>query len=338
MKRTIVSSLAVVALTLAAWGSPASSQEIQERTIRWGHLLAPDHPQGHAIRRFAEVVAQKSGGKMKVREFPSSQLGNELQQQSALQSGTQEMMSGGTTTLVGMIPEFGVLDFPFVFSTYEEAAAMLDGPVGRMLMDKLPARGFIGLAYLENGFRNVTNSRRPIQSAGDLTGLKIRVQQNPIYIDVFKALNAVPVPLAFGELYSALETKTVDAQENPLSIILSNKFYEVQKYLTITNHNYGTNIALVSKRFWDKLSATERRILEEAAVEARDLQRRLVREGARQAVADLRAKGTQVNEISQAEVDKMRKTTRPIVDGYASKYDPVLTKAFFSELERIHRR
>jgi len=259
----------------AAW-----AQDIQERTIRWGHLQPKDHPVSAGANKFAQVVEQKSGGKIKVREFPNSSLGSEMQQQSALQGGTQEMMSASTTTLVGIVREFGVLDFPFLFANEKQADATLDGPIGARLLERLPEHGLIGLAYWENGFRNVTNSKRPITRAEDLAGLKIRVMQNPVYMDTFKTVNANPVPMAFGELFTALETKTVDAQENPYSIILGNKFNEVQKYLSVTRHSYNAFIVLMSKQFWDKLSMAERQIMLDAAAEARSYERQLARAAA----------------------------------------------------------
>ena len=335
MKRQL--TMIGIAMSALLTFSPIQAQEIKERTIRFGHLQPLSHPQSAAIRHFAEVVAQKSNGKMRVREFPSSQLGNELQQQAALQSGTQEMMAGATTTLVGMVPEFGVLDFPFVISTYAQADGLLDGKLGQALFETLPNRGLIGLTYLENGFRNVTNSRGPIEKQENLAGLKIRVMQNPIYIEAFKTLGAVPVPLAFGELFTAMETRAVDAQENPFGIIISNKFYEVQKYLSITNHSYNTNVALVSKRFWDRLSDIEKQIIQEAAVEARDLQRKLGREQAQQAIEQLRNQGMTISTLSETELDRMRGATRSIVDSHAGKYDPAITQLFFEELDRLRQ-
>ena len=177
-----------------------------------------------------------------------------------------------------MSKTIGLIDFPFIVSTPEQADALLDGPLGTALLEKLPEKGLIGLGYWDLGFRNVTNSRRPITRGEDLSGIKIRVIPNPVYLETFKTFGANPVPMSFSELYTALETGTVDGQENPFLVILSNKFNEVQKYLSITNHTYSTNIILVSKKFWDKLSPAEQKIMQEAAIEARDYQRRISRE------------------------------------------------------------
>ncbi|WP_375459498.1 TRAP transporter substrate-binding protein [uncultured Enterovirga sp.] len=322
--------------TMAASSGLAQAQDIQERTIRWGHLNNTDHPVSMGVKKFQEIVAQKSGGKLKVREFPSNQLGSEMQQQSALRGGTQEMQSPATTSLAGIVKEFGLIDFPFIVSTPEQADALLDGPFGKVLLDKLPEKDLIGLGYWDLGFRNVTNSRRPITKGSDLDGIKIRVIPNPVYLETFKAFRANPVPLSFTELYGALESRTVDGQENPFSVILSNKFFEVQKYLSQTNHTYSTNIILVSKKFWDRLSDTEKRILNEAAIESRDYQRKVSREAAAKAVDELKQKGMQVNELAPAELAGMRATTKSIAEKFSAEYDPATVKLFDAELTRIH--
>jgi TRAP-type transport system periplasmic protein len=315
-----------------------ATDDIQERTIRWGHLQGKDHPLSEGVNRFAQIVEQKSGGKLKVREFPNSALGSETQQQSALQGGTQEMMSASTTTLAGIVNEFGVLDFSFLFANEAEADALLDGPIGKRLMDRLPEHGLVGLAYWENGFRNVTNSKRPITRAEDLDGLKIRVMQNPVYLETFKAVNANPIPMAFGELFTALETKTVDAQENPYSIILANKFNEVQKYLSVTRHTYNSFIVLVSKKFWDRLSAREKDILQQAALEAGAYERKVSRAASGKALAELKAKGMQVNELSPAELTRMRAQLKPVADKFAASYDPGFMRDFNAEMDRIRKQ
>jgi tripartite ATP-independent transporter DctP family solute receptor len=318
--------------------SSAGAADIQERTIRWGHLLNKDHPLSKGVQKFAELAAAKSGGKLKVKEFTSSQLGNEIQQQSALQGGTQEMMSAATSTLAGIEKDFGILDFPFVFATEKEAEQLLDGPFGKKLMDKLPQHGLIGLGFFENGFRNVTNSKRPITKPEDLDGIKIRVMPNPVYMEAFKAVKANPVPLAFGELFTALETRAVDAQENPYGIILSNKFNEVQKYLSVTNHSYNAFAVIVSKKFWDKLSPTEQRILQESAHEARAYQRQVSRADSEKSLAELRARGMAVNVLPASEIARMRQQVQPVVDKFAASYDPAIVREFYAEIQNIRKK
>ena len=318
-------------------GLTAPSWAQQERVIRFGHLNNADHPVSFGVKRFAELVAAKSGGKIKVQEFPSSQLGNELQQQSALQGGVQEMTAPATTSLAGIVKEFGLVDFPFSVANYAQADALLDGPFGQALLAKLPEKGLVSLGYWDLGFRNVTNSKRPITKAEDLDGLKVRVIPNPVFLDTFKAFKANPVPMPFAELYGALESRAVDGQENPFAVILSNKFFEVQKYVSATNHVYAANIVLVSKRFWDKLSPAEQKIMNEAAIEARGYQRSVSRAMAQKAVADLQAKGMQFNQVSAAESNRMRQIAKPVIDKFIATYDPVMTKLYAEELARIHK-
>ena len=327
----------IAALSLLAASAFAQAPDIQERLIKFGHLNNTDHPVSAGVKRFSELVAAKSGGKIKVQEFPSSTLGNELQQQSALQGGVQEMTAPATTSLAGIVKEFGLVDFPFAVSSYDQADALLDGPFGQSLLAKLPEKGLVSLGYWDLGFRNVTNSRRPITRVEHFDGLKLRVIPNPVFLETFKALKANPIPMPFAELYGALEMRAVDGQENPFAVILSNKFFEVQKYVTATNHVYAANILLVSKKFWDKLSPTEQRILHEAANESRSYQRTTSRAAAQRAVADLQAKGMAYNELSPAEQRRISATIKPVTDRLAAGYDADTVKLYQSELARITR-
>jgi tripartite ATP-independent transporter DctP family solute receptor len=324
--------------TLLALCAPSAlAQEIQERVIRFGHLNNTDHPVSMGVHKFAELVATKSGGKLQVKEFPSNQLGSEQQQTSALQGGVQEMQAPATTSLVGIVKDYGVVDFPFSVTNHAQAFALLDGPLGKALLEKLPEKGLIGLAYWDLGFRNVTNSKRPITKPEDLDGLKLRVIPNPVFLETFKAFKANPVPMSFSELYTALETRTVDGQENPYAVILSNKFYEVQKFVSGTNHVYGTNIILVSKKFWDKLSPTEQKILQDAALEARDYQRQVSRVAADKAVGELQAKGMQFNPVAPAEQQRMREIAKPVTEKALATYDPAIQRLYASEVERVQK-
>jgi len=319
-----------------AFAAPALAQ--QERTIRFGHLNNTDHPISFGVKKFAEIISAKSGGKIKVQEDPANQLGSELQQQSALQGGVQQMSLPATTSLAGIVKEFGLIDFPFAVSNFEQADALLDGPFGKALLDKLPEKGLVALGYWDLGFRNVTNSKHPVNKPEDLQGLKIRVIPNPVFLETFKAFNANPVPLSFSELYSALETKAVDGQENPFAVILSNKFYEVQKYVSATNHVYAANIVLVSKKFWDQLTPEEQKWMNEAADESRIYQRKLSREAAAKAVGELQAKGATFNLVSPEQQARMRDIAKPVTDKFSANYDPAIVKLYNDELARVRQQ
>lgn len=328
----------VTALLVTGFSMHAGAQAYADRTIRLGHQAQTEAPISKAARKFAELVAEKSGGRLKIKEFPASQLGNEAQQLSALRGGTQELFVPTTTSLATVVKEFGLLDFPFLVSNTAEAEALLDGPAGTALLDKLPEKGLIGLGYWENGFRNVTNSARPILKLEDFAGLKLRVIPNPVFIDAFKALQSNPTPLAFGELYGALESRAVDGQENPYVLISTSKFYEVQKYASNTNHVYSPLIVLAGKAFWDKLSENERQIIQTAFREARAYQRDLSRKTTTAAIADVTAKGMKINDISPAELQRMEAAVRPTKEKFAATYDPAFTRKFFAELEKVKQK
>ncbi|WP_348753193.1 TRAP transporter substrate-binding protein [uncultured Aquincola sp.] len=307
IRRTLLAAACVATLAPAL----AQAQDIKPRLIRFGYGLNEQSNQGRAAKVFADEVAKRSGGKMKVRAIGAAALGPDTQMQQALIGGAQEMMVGSTATLVGITKEMALWDTPFLFNNVKEADAVLDGPIGRKVMDKLEEKGLVGLAYWENGFRNLTNSKRPVAKMEDLNGVKLRVMQNNVYLDSFKLLGANAVPLPFSELFSALETNTVDGQENPYNTILSSKFYEVQKYLSITNHVYSPWIVTVSKKWWDGLSKDEQKVLRDAAIASRDFERKDTRDEAAKALADLKAKGMQINELPPAEAARMRdKLTR----------------------------
>ncbi len=281
-------------------------------TAKFAVTLPEKSHQGQGVAKFIELVDAKSGGKIKIKGFYAGALGNDVQVTSALQGGTIEFTVPQTTTLTGMVKEYEILDFPFLFSTTQQAEKVLDGPVGDKLLAMLPEKGLVGLAYWENGFFNATNSKHPIAKVEDFAGLKFRAVQAKISQETVKALGANPVPLAVPELYTALETRTVDGQGTPTAVIAALKLNEVQKYLSLTRHSYGAFIPLVSKKFWDKLSEGDRKILKDAALEARAFQRGVARDQAKSAQAAMAAKGLIVNDVTDAEHDRMREKVQPV--------------------------
>jgi tripartite ATP-independent transporter DctP family solute receptor len=311
-RRTLIAAVALAAAGVVA------AQDIKPRLIRFGYGLNEQSNQGRAVKVFAEEVDKLSGGKMKVRAIGAAALGPDVQMQQALVGGAQEMMVGSTATLVGITKEMALWDTPFLFNTADEADAVLDGPIGKKVIDKLPEKGLVGLVYWENGFRNLTNNKRPINKAEDLDGIKLRVMQNPVYLESFKMLGANAIPMAFSELFSALETKAVDGQENPYNTILSSKFYEVQKYVTATNHVYSPWIVMASKKWWDGLSKDEQKVLQQAAEKSRAFERKDTREEAARALGELQTKGMQFNKLQPSETAKLRDRLTRINAGIAS--------------------
>lgn len=325
----------IAAVALASLAGAAAAQDIKPRLIRFGYGLVEDSNQGRAVKLFAQEVEKASGGKMKVRAIGAAALGPDTQMQSALVGGAQEMMVGSTATLVGITKEMALWDTPFLFNNAQEADAVLDGPVGEKVKAKLEEKGLVGLVYWENGFRNLTNNKRPVAKLEDLDGVKLRVMQNNVFLDSFKTLGANAVPLPFSELFSALETKAVDGQENPYNTILSSKFYEVQKYLTVTNHVYSPWIVLASKKWWDGLSKDEKAVLAEAAKKSRAFERQDTRAEAAKALGDLKAKGMQVNELPAAETARMREKLAKVNSEIAANVGTELWNQTQAELKKL---
>jgi tripartite ATP-independent transporter DctP family solute receptor len=332
LRRTLVAAAAALTLTASF---NAVAQDFKPRLIRFGYGLNEQSNQGRAAKVFADAVEKASGGKMKVRAIGAAALGADTQMQQALIGGAQEMMVGSTATLVGITKEMALWDTPFLFSNAKEADALLDGPIGDKVRAKLQEKGLVGLAYWENGFRNLTNSKRPINKMEDMAGIKLRVMQNNVFLDSFRTLGTNAVPMAFSELFGALETGTVDGQENPFNTILSSKFYEVQKYLTVTNHVYSPWIVLVSKKWWDTLSTAEQKVLADAAVVSRDFQRKDTRTEAASAVDSLKGKGMQVNELSAAEAARMRSSLTRVYASIGASVGMDLWNETQAELTKI---
>lgn len=313
---------------------PASA-EIREHQLKFASANNKGHPQVTGMEKFAELIKEKSGGKIDVKLFPGGVLGGDVQTVSALQGGVIEMTVLNAGILASNVKQFGAVDLPFLFNSGEEADKVMDGAFGTSLMDLLPDTGLIGLGYWELGFRNLTNNRHPVTKLEDISGLKIRTIQSPIPIELFNSLGANAVPLPYTELYTALETGTVDGQENPAANILNAKFYEVQKYMTVTRHQYNPQIVLISKKVWDGLNDEEKAVFQSAATEARDYQRKVSREVDAKAIEDIKATGMEVNELSPEETQKLRDAVKPLIDKFAAEIGPDTVTALFKELETI---
>ena len=228
MKRLVLKSL-VAAVALDSFGF-ACAQDIKEHTFKFATNGNGDHPSVAGMKKFSELVAAKSGGKMQVKLFIGGVLGSDQANVSAIQGGTLDMAVMNTGILASVAKELAIFDFPFLFANGKESDALVDGPVGKKLHAKLEAKGLIGLAYWELGYRQITNSKRPMTKVEDIEGLKLRVIPNPINVAWVKALGANPTPLPFPEVYGALEQKAIDGQENPISVIATSKFWDCLLY------------------------------------------------------------------------------------------------------------
>ena len=333
--KTLVAGLLGTLLVAGTTGAMAA--DIKDRTIKYAVIYDIKHPHGLGAQKFADLVAQRSNNKMKVKVYPNATLGGEIAIISAMQGGTVEMSAMATSQLVGVIKDFAALDLPFLFNSEKEVDHVVDGPVGKTFLDKMPEKGLVGLAWFEHGFRNLTNTRRPVTKLEDIQGLKIRVEQNAVAIDTWSALGANAVPMPFPELYGALEQKAVDGQENPYSTVDSAKFYEVQKYLSVTKHKYTPLVVTLSKKFWDQLSADEKKVIQEAAQEAAVYQRKANRDLNEQYLQSLKKVGMQINEISAAELARMRAKVQPVVDKYSAQIGGTLVKDLYGEIEKARK-
>lgn len=332
MKRLFLQSLvAAAALTLTGMAGA------QERVIKFANQNAKGHPIVMGMEKFAEIVAAKSGGKLKVNVFPGGALGGDQANVSALQGGTLEMAAMNSGIFASLVKDFAIYDFPFLFASPKEADAVVDGEFGRKLHAKLAERGIVGLAYYELGFRHLTNSKRPINKVEDIAGLKLRVIPNPINVDWVKALDANPTPLPFPELYGALEQKAVDGQENPVATINGAKLYEVQKYLTLSSHQYNPQSVVISKKFWDSLSAAEKKIIEDAAHESARYQREQSRSQAAGILDNLKKHGMQVTELPAAEQKKLREKMVPVIAKHSASVGEATVKEMMAELDRLRK-
>ncbi len=324
--------LLVSLLACAVFG--AAQAQIRERSFR-AATTDPDASAGPTgLRKFAELVEQKSGGRMKIKVFAGSVLGNDNQIISSVRSGTIDFGLHGSPTLVGTAKEYGVLDFPFTIRNEREADLLLDGPQGKALLAKLESKDLVGLGLWEIGFRQITNSKRPITKWEDLGGIKMRVVASPVFIDYFGSLGANAVPMAIAEVYQALESRAIDGEDNPIGNISSMKFNEVQKYLSIASHVYSTYTLTVGRKTWDSLNADERKLVAESADEAKVYERKVARDLNSRLLADLR-KSMTVNEVSPAEVARFAEKAKPVYAKFSQTIGEAFVQDWFAAIEAV---
>lgn len=283
----------VIGLSLAV-GFMASAAA--QTTMRISISIAQNSHQGVAIDTFAKEVEKRTAGRYKVQTFYSGSLGGERESIEAVQLGTQALAFSSSGPVPNFVPETKILDIPFLFRDKAHARAVLDGPIGQELLAKFDAKGFKALAWGENGMRHMTNSKRSINGPEDVKGLKMRTMENPVHVAAYKGLGIVTTPMAFPEVFTALQQGTVDGQENPLSVIMASKFDQVQKYLTLTGHVYSPGIFLMNKEAFDKLSAADKQAFLDAAKEGVKANRARVDEDDAKGVTELRSKGMTVVE------------------------------------------
>lgn len=304
---------ALILTTALATAGPALAQ-FQERSFRVSNGINEDHPVATGMAAMQECLNEKTGGAMTMQGFWGGALGGDLQATQAVRSGLQEAVITSSSPLVGMVPALGVFDLPFLFRTPEEAYAVMDGEFGDMLDQKLDEVGLVNLGYWENGFRNMSNSQRPIETWEDFEGMKVRVMQNNIFLDTFSNFGANATPMSFGEVFSALETRAIDAQENPYVTIDTSRFYEVQSYISETRHAYTPFLFLFSKAILNSYSPEEQQALRDCAVVGRDVERAAIQELNLQSLARMQEAGLEFNTLTPAAQEEMLEKSQVVYD------------------------
>ena len=255
----------IAASLVAVLGFGISFASSAQTVLKIGTTNTIDSHYGRGIVAFNDEIVKRTNGRYKLQYFTSGSIGGEREMLEAVQLGTQEMVITSTGPVGNFIPETRIVDIPFLFRDYEHARKVLDGPIGEELLTKFPAKGMVALAWMENGFRHITNGKRPIKTPEDVKGLKIRTMENKVHMEAFKALGALPTPMNMNEVFTSLQTGTVDGQENPLSVIIPLKLYAVQKYFTMTGHVYSPAMLIINADTWKKISEADKEAFKEAA-------------------------------------------------------------------------
>ncbi|WP_319241504.1 TRAP transporter substrate-binding protein [uncultured Propionivibrio sp.] len=313
LKNALIASLAAVGLLAATIGS-AQAQMV----LRFASEAARSDPQTAGGEKMNELLKAKTGGAMEVKVFSDSALGHAQAAISSARGGSIDIVISGSSNYTGIVPLLGVFDIPFIFKDTAHAYRTLDGKVGQDIMDKLAEFNLKGLAYWDTGWRELTNSRGPVNSPADVKGLKVRTNGSPAHNETWKLLGANPVPMPIGELYTALEMKTVDAQEQSLGLLYSGKFYEVQKYLSLTNHAYSALLVAMNKQKFDSLTPAQQKAVIEAAQEAGNYQRKLNNDNVAKIIAEVKKAGLQV--IEKVDPQPFFEASKPVRQMFTSKY------------------
>lgn len=308
-----------LAATLAfAAGACASALAQSPTVLKMGYALSPESHYGVGAKAFADTLTKLTNGRYQIQQFPNSALGGEREMIEQVQLGTLDLVSTSTGPVSNFVPDVGITDIPFLFKSPQHARAVLDGPIGQDLLQKFPSHGLVALGWGEQGFRDLTNSKRQVATPADLKGLKIRTMENPVHIEAFKVLGALPTPMAWPEVVPALQQHTIDGQENPISVIVSAKLSQVQKYLSLTRHVYSPTLFILAPKDWNALSDADKKAFTEAAQAGKVAMRKFVDEVEQKGVAELRAQGMQID--TDIDASKFQAELGPAYAQYAKKF------------------
>jgi tripartite ATP-independent transporter DctP family solute receptor len=306
----------LAAALIAAVGVAGLAQA--QTTLRIGYATSKESHYGVGSTVFCDEIEKGTQGRYKCLHFPNSALGGEREQIEAVQLGTQDIVNTSTGPLGNFVPEVRIVDIPFLFRDYDHARKVLDGKIGQDLLQAMRNKGLIGLAWTENGFRHMTNSKRPITKAEDARGLKMRTMENKVHMDGYRTFGILPTPMPFPELFTALQQGTVDGQENPVPVILAAKFGQVQKHMSLTAHVYSPAVLILSPKVWNALSDADKKVFEEAARQAGAAQRRKVNEDEANGIEALRKQGVEV--VTNVDRESFRRAIAEAYQGYAREF------------------
>jgi len=318
-------ALVMVLVALVSFGVSAQSKVVK---LKLGHVASAEEPYHIAAVKFAELVKAGTNGAYEIEIYPNSQLGSSRDLIEGLQMGSVDITLTTAAVLSAFIPASQVIELPFMFKSREHVYKVVDGPLAAKIYAGDESKKLKVISTWENGFRNITNNVRPIVTPADMKGIKIRVMENQMYIDMFKALNANPTPMARGEVFTALQQKTVDAQENPMGQIASSRFYEVQKFLTLSGHTYSPEVLVFSLNTWKKIPVKYQDVIVKAAIEARDFNRKLSADKDDEFIALVKEKGMRVTALTPAQVAEFSKLMTPVWE----KYYKVIGKELIEEV------
>jgi TRAP-type transport system periplasmic protein len=305
-------------MLIAALSTVCAASFAQTKTIKLGHPQSATSAFHAGAEAFAQEVEKLSKGALKVQLFPGGTLGGEREMVEAVQLGTIEVVVTSTGPVGNFVPETLITDIPFLFRDYDHARKTLDGSIGQDILAKFPSKGMVGLAWAENGFRHVTNSKRAVNNPDDLKGLKLRTMENPVHMLAFRTMGAQPTPMAFPEVFGALQQGTVDGQENPIPVIVSSKFGQVQKNLTLTGHVYSPALFITSTSFFGSLSAEHKKVMQDAAKFGATAMRRKVNEIENKGIDELKAQG--VNVVATVDKTRFQTALSPAYTEYAKRF------------------
>ena len=305
----------VIGLSLAT-GFAASA--MAQTVMKIGYATTASSHYGVGSTVFCDEVEKGTQGRYKCQQFPSSALGGEREMIEAVQLGTLDVVNTSTGPVGNFVPEVKIVDIPFLFRDYDHARLVMDGPIGQEILTKFPAKGLVALSWTENGFRHMTNSKRAIVKPADAAGLKMRTMENKVHMDGYRTFGILPTPMAFPEVFGALQQGTVDGQENPIPVILASKFSQVQKHLSLTGHVYSPALLLTSPRLMNKLSEADKKVFYEAAKKAAVAQRKKVNDDEASGIAQLEKEGMTV--VSKVDGQGFRDALKPAYAGYAKEF------------------